>query len=98
VQAIVLPIADRHLDYAHEVRDALRAAGLRGEVDERPESTGRKIRDAEVRKVPYMLIVGDRERDARTVGLREHGKGDAGAVDLDDFVARVRTETENRSA
>jgi threonyl-tRNA synthetase len=98
VQAIVLPIADRHLDYAHEVAGALREAGVRGEVDERPESTGRKIRDAELRKIPYMLIVGDREAQARTIGLREHGKGDAGAVDIDDFVARVRAETAARSA
>jgi threonyl-tRNA synthetase len=98
VQAIVLPIADRHLDYAHEVAGVLREAGLRGEVDERPESTGRKIRDAEVRKIPYMLVVGDREQEARSVGVREHGKGDAGAVDLDAFVARVREETAARSA
>ncbi len=98
VQAIVLPIADRHLDYAREVAGRLVAAGLRGEVDERPESAGRKIRDAELRKIPYMLIVGDREADDQTVSLREHRKGDAGAVALDEFIARVRAETESRSA
>jgi threonyl-tRNA synthetase len=97
VQAIVLPIADRHLDYAREVAVALRAGGVRGEVDERPESTGRKIRDAELRKIPYMLIVGDRELEDRTVGLREHRKGDAGAVEIDDFVQRVRAESAARS-
>jgi threonyl-tRNA synthetase len=97
VQAIVLPIADRHLDYAREVAVALRGGGVRGEVDERPESTGRKIRDAELRKIPYMLIVGDRELEDRTVGLREHRKGDAGAVEIDDFVQRVRAESAARS-
>jgi threonyl-tRNA synthetase len=98
VHAIVLPIADRHLDYAREIETALRAAGVRAELDERPESAGRKIRDAEVRKIPYMLVVGDREQEGGTVSLREHRKGDVGATALDDFVARVRTETETRSA
>ena len=97
VQAIVLPIADRHLDYAREVAGALREAGVRGEVDERPESTGRKIRDAELRKIPYMLIVGDREQEGRTVGLREHRKGDEGAVEIDDFVQRLRSESVARA-
>src|SRR5205085_3040877 len=64
VQALVLPIADRHLDYARRVRDELEAAGLRVEIDDRTESVGKKIRDAEVTKVPYMLVVGDREQDA----------------------------------
>jgi threonyl-tRNA synthetase len=98
VQALVLPIADRHNDYAREVVAALRAAGLRAEVDERPESTGRKVRDAELRKVPYMLVVGDREMEARAVGVREHRKGDAGAVPLDEFVERLRHQSTARSA
>jgi threonyl-tRNA synthetase len=98
VQAVVVPIADRHLDYAREVASELLEAGLRVEVDERPESTGRKIRDAELRKVPYMLVVGDREAEARAVGVREHRKGDAGAVPLHDFVERLRHETHARSA
>jgi threonyl-tRNA synthetase len=98
VQALVLPIADRHNDYAREVVAALRAAGLRAEVDERPESTGRKVRDAELRKVPYMLVVGDREMEVRAVGVREHRKGDAGAVPLDEFVERLRHQSAARSA
>ena len=68
-------------------------AGLRVEVDERTESVGRKIRDAELRKMPYMLIVGDREAETGTVALREHREGDIGAVRLDEFVARVTGET-----
>ena len=76
VQAVVLPIADRHLEYAGRVRDELAAAGLRVELDERTESVGKKIRDAEVRKVPHMLVVGDREQEAGRVSLRRHREGD----------------------
>ena len=92
VQAIVLPIADRHLDYARSVRDRLRRGGVRVEVDERSESMGRKIRDAELRKVPYMLVVGDREEEAGEVALREHRRGDAGALGLDELAERLASE------
>jgi len=97
VQAIVLPIADRHNDYAGSVEDRLRAAGVGVESDDRTESVGRKIRDAELRKIPYMLVVGDRELEGGEVALREHRKGDAGSVAVDDFIARVRSETLTRS-
>jgi threonyl-tRNA synthetase len=97
VQAIVLPIADRHVDYARSVVERLRAEGARVELDERAESAGRKIRDAEVRKIPYMLVVGDREADAGAVALREHRGGDKGAVGLDQFAARLSRETTERS-
>src|SRR5215213_7950647 len=69
VQALILPIADRHIDYAREVAEALGTAGLRAELDDRTESVGRKIREAELRKVPYMLVVGDREAEQRAVAL-----------------------------
>jgi threonyl-tRNA synthetase len=92
VQAVVLPIADRHLDYARSVRDRLAAAGARVEVDERTESVGRKIRDAEVKKVPYMLVVGDREAEAGEVALREHRRGDVGSSALDEFAERLASE------
>jgi threonyl-tRNA synthetase len=98
VQAIVLPIADRHVEYAREVVDALRAVGARVELDERPESTGRKVRDAELRKIPYMLVVGDREAESRAVSLREHRGGDRGAVPLDEVAERLARETAERSA
>jgi threonyl-tRNA synthetase len=98
VQAIVLPIADRNLDYAAEVLRGLKEAGARAELDDRVESVGRKIRDAELRKIPYMLIVGDREQEAREVSLREHRRGDTGAVAVEDFTERVGAETINRSA
>ena len=72
LQAIVLPIADRHNDYAASVARQLAAAGVRVELDDRTESVGRKIRDAELRKIPFMLVVGDREQEAGEVGVREH--------------------------
>jgi threonyl-tRNA synthetase len=98
VQAMVLPIADRHLDYARDVLARLREGGARAELDERTESVGRKVRDAELRKVPYMLVVGDREAESGRVSLREHRRGEEGVVALDEFVARLRSETADRSA
>jgi threonyl-tRNA synthetase len=97
VHAIVLPIADRHNDYAGSVRDRVRAAGLRAEVDERVESVSRKIRDAELRKIPYMLVVGDREQQADEVGVREHRQGDRGSQPLEDLITRLQKEVESRS-
>ena len=92
-----MPIADRHNDYAGSVRNHLSAAGIRVELDDRTESVGRKIRDAEVRKVPFMLVVGDREQEAGEVGVREHRAGDTGAVALDDFLARISDLIATRS-
>jgi len=90
LQVIVLPIADRHNAYAHAVAGRLAgSAGARVEVDDRTESVGRKIRDAEVRKVPFMLVVGDREQEAGEVGVREHRGGDTGAVAVDAFLRRI---------
>jgi threonyl-tRNA synthetase len=97
VQAIVLPIADRHLEYARSVDARLNAAGLRSEVDARTESIARKIRDAELRKLPYMLVVGDREQEAGEVAVREHRAGDEGSVPADVFVERLRSEVETRA-
>ncbi|MBB4665266.1 threonine--tRNA ligase [Conexibacter arvalis] len=98
VQVAVLPIADRHADYASEVVAQLRAARVRVELDERTESVGRKIRDAELQKIPYMLVLGDREQEAGQVAVRRHREGDEGSVALADFVARVVRETRERSA
>jgi threonyl-tRNA synthetase len=92
VQAVVLPVADRHNGYAGEVAERLRANGLRVEVDERSESVGKKIRDAELAKAPYMLVVGDREADDGVVALRSHAEGDLGAVPVDEVAARVAAE------
>jgi len=89
VQAIALPIADRHNDAAGQVVAKLRDAGLRAELDDRTESVGRKIREAELRKIPFMLVVGDREAEEGTVAVRRHGVGDEGSVPADEFVARL---------
>jgi threonyl-tRNA synthetase len=97
VQAIVLPISDRHIEYAEEVSKRLMASNIRREVDRRPESVGRKIRDAETRKIPYMLIVGDREEQSDEVSVRAHGSGEAGSELVSTFVERVVNESKTRS-
>lgn len=89
LQAIVLPIADRHNDYGREVVARLSEAGARVEFDDRQESVARKIRDAEMGKVPFMLVVGDREQEAGEVGVREHRRGDVGAASLETFSERL---------
>ncbi|MGC9219721.1 MAG: threonine--tRNA ligase [Solirubrobacteraceae bacterium] len=97
VQAIVLPISDRHNDYAQSVRARLAAADLRVELDDRTESVARKIRDAEVRRIPYMLVVGDREQESGEVGVREHRAGDVGAVPVAEFMRRILDLTATRA-
>jgi threonyl-tRNA synthetase len=92
VQAIVLPISDRYNDYAASVAQELRASGAYVECDDRGESVGRKIRDAELRKIPYMLIVGEREQAETSVSVREHRGGDTGVVGLTTFGERLRGE------
>jgi threonyl-tRNA synthetase len=98
VKAIVLPIADRHSEYAQTVLARMTDAGLYGELDDRTESVKRKIRDAELRKIPYMLVVGDREQEQGEVSLREHRHGDTGSIAVPTFVARVQDEVQSRSA
>jgi threonyl-tRNA synthetase len=92
VQVTVLPIADRHGDYAREVRGALEAAGLRAVLDDRQEKVNYKIREAQLQKVPYMLVIGDREAAGRAVAVRSRAKGDLGAAPLDRFVAEALAE------
>lgn len=96
VQVVVLPITTQHLDYAKDVADALTEAGVRVEVDDRSEKTGYKIRDAELKKIPYMLIVGDKERENGSVSVRRHKKGDQGAKPLQAFIGAVSTEIRNK--
>jgi threonyl-tRNA synthetase len=92
VQAVVLPIADRHLDYARAVQTELAAAGLRAALDERQEKIGYKIREAQLQKVPYMLVVGDREAAEGTVSVRSRAGGDLGSRPTAAFVAAARDE------
>ena len=93
----MLPIADRHAEAASGVLAAMRDAGLRAELDDRTESVGRKIRDAELRKIPYMLVIGDREAQAGTVAVREHRQGDTGSVPVAEFVGQLVDRSTHRS-
>jgi threonyl-tRNA synthetase len=97
VQAQVLPIADRHLEYAREVEQLLIGAEVRVEVDDRSERLALKIRDAQMQKVPYMLVVGNKEAEQRAVAVRLRGGQDLGAVPLDEFVSLIREDVQSRS-
>ena len=92
VQVLLLPVADRHVDYARTVDDALRAAGVRSGIDERSESVGKKIRDAELARAPYMLVLGDKEQEGDAVSVRSHEEGDIGAMGLAEFRQRIGAE------
>ena len=96
VQAMVVPIADRHADYAESVAERLRAAGLRVEVDARGEKMGYKIREAQLRKIPYMLVTGDREAADDAVAVRHRTEGDQGARPVDGFIDDARDEVARR--
>jgi threonyl-tRNA synthetase len=97
VQVIVLPIADRHLDYARSVAAALGDAGLRTEVDDRSEKVNYKIREAQLQKIPYMLVVGDREAAEKAVAVRSRAKGDLGPRPLDQFVTDALAEVRSKA-
>jgi threonyl-tRNA synthetase len=90
VQAIVLPVSDRFNDYGASVREQLRAGGMRAELDDRSESVARKIREAELRKIPYMLIVGEKEQAQDAVSVREHRAGDTGIQGVQNFAEAIR--------
>ncbi|MDX1600789.1 MAG: threonine--tRNA ligase [Anaerolineales bacterium] len=94
VQAVLIPIADRHIGYAREVADQLEAADLRVEVDDSGDRMNAKIRDAQNQNIPYMLIVGDREEEAGTVSLRLRTEEDLGAMSVEDFLARAEQDIE----
>ena len=98
LQVMVLPIADRHLEYARSVAGRLAAAGLRVEVDERQEKIGYKIRGAQLQKVPYMLVTGDREAAEGTVSVRSRVGGDQGSRRVDEFLESAQLEIQSRSA
>ncbi len=95
-QVKVLPISDKFLDYANEVVDTLRKNDIRVEIDDRQEKIGRKIRDTELEKIPYMLIVGEKEMESKTVGVRKQGTGDLGAQSVADFAALIQKEVEEK--
>ncbi len=88
-QVIILPISEKYLDYASRVQKTLDQNGIRAIIDERNEKTGRKIRDAEMSKIPYMLIVGEKEENEETLSVREHGVGDQGGMTINNFITRL---------
>ena len=92
VQVKILPISDKHLEYANKVKETLQEKELRVEVDDRAEKIGYKIREAQLQKVPYMLVVGDKEEQEGKVGVRDRKQGDIGAIPLDEFVSKIEEE------
>jgi len=97
VQAIILPISDQINKYAGDVLKILKSAGIRAELDDRSESVGKKIREAEKQKIPYMLIVGKKEMDGGSVSVRQRGEKDLGVMKTDKFLERVQDEIKNKS-
>ena len=91
-QVIVLPISEKYLEYSKKVLNFLNNSEIRGQIDERNEKAGRKIRDAELKKIPFMLIVGEKEEADETVSVRRHGKGDLGVLSLQGFADMVNEE------
>jgi len=96
VQVKILPISDKFLDYSKTVLENLKKADIRAEIDDRNEKIGKKIRDTEIMKVPYMLVVGEKEVNDKKVAVRKHGKGDAGVKDVGDFIDEIILKIKER--
>jgi len=97
VQVMIIPIADRHQEYANQVLDTLKSAGVRAEVDNRSERMNAKVRDAQLMKIPYMLVVGDKEASENAVAVRLRTNENLGATPLDTFVARITDVINSKS-
>jgi threonyl-tRNA synthetase len=97
VQAMIIPISDRHQEYAHKVLAELKAAGIRAEVDLRGERMNAKIRDAQLQKIPYMLVVGDKEAAANAVSVRLRTNVDLKSMPLTSLIGRVKGVVESKS-
>ena len=98
LQVKILPISDKFMDYALAVKARLRKAGVRVEVDDRSEKIGKKIRDTELMRVPYMLVIGEKEVAENILSVRRQGKGDTGSQTVDGFIDFVVDEIENRKS
>ncbi len=98
LQAKILPISDKFMDYAQEVYKALKKVGVRVEIDDRSEKIGKKIRDTELMKVPYMLVIGEKEMNEKQLSIRRQGKGDMGAVALHSFIETIKEEILERKS
>lgn len=97
VQAMIVPISENHHGYADEIKAKLEAAGIRVQSDKRNEKMGYKIREAQLQKIPYMLVVGDKEKETGTVSIRSRKDGDKGAVALDEFIASILDEISSKA-
>jgi threonyl-tRNA synthetase len=97
VQVKVIPISEKHTEYATKILSELEAAGVRAEADFRNEKMGYKIREAQLQKIPYMLVVGDKEAESGTVSLRSRKAGDEGSLPIGEFISRIREEIDSRS-
>ena len=97
VQAVVLPVSEKHSTYAGEVAAELRAAGIRVQLDDRNEKLNARIRDGQLQKVPFMLVIGEREAQARTVAVRRRDTGDSGSQALTEFIPWVRKLVDTRA-
>jgi len=96
LQVKILPISDKFMDYANTILQTLKKADIRAEIDDRSEKIGRKIRDTEMAKVPYMLVIGEKEMNEGKVAIRRQGKGDIGVKLIDEFVTEISSEIKNR--
>ena len=98
VQVKLMPIADRHNDFTAEVATELKKYGVRVEIDDRSEKIGFKIREAQLQKIPYMLVIGDKEVETKNVSIRCRKRGDIGAMTVADFCAMVKKEIDEKTA
>jgi threonyl-tRNA synthetase len=96
IQAKILPISDKFMDYCVDIKNQMRARGIRVEIDDRSEKIGKKIRDTELLKVPYMLVVGEKEMTEHGVSLRMQGKGDQGLIAVDSLISGMVDMIQNR--
>src|SRR5690606_3136624 len=94
-QYVIIPVSEPYHDFAFQVRNRLGSVDIKGEVDDRNETIGRRIRDAEVKKMPFMLIVGEEEQNADSVSVRRHGEGQQGRMTIADFIAFFEKEKDS---
>ena len=91
-QVVIIPIKDDHEDYAAKIKDDLQSQGIRVIIDQRNESLGKRIRERTIQKVPYLLIVGDKEVKEKKVSVRKYGEGNLGAIAVDEFIKRIQED------
>ena len=95
-QVIILPVSDQYNDYARKILISMKNYDIRTLIDERREKIGRKIRDAETQRIPYMIIVGEREKKENKISIRKRNEGDMGSIDVDSFVKKIKNDIINR--